>query len=210
MSRERRPKMTSLPSLKEVFINLNNRPASCTTRNALMWGVAWIIVSTIGGWHFHLAPTSALGYDLYGYMPLLWHLVINFVQAIVFTLPFIVVVLILNHKASISETFSRVLFAHWPATLLLLPAIFVSGNQYALLTNNLRVAFESDATAATLFALLLVVVVVWIVRWVYVAFRKVTPRMGYVTLMLFGVALVVATVATDWVLHVIYGVINSL
>ena len=199
--------MASLPSLKDIFKSVVSRPAGNTTRNALMWGVAWLIISAIGGWHLHLAPTSALGYDLFGYMPLLWHLAINVALGITFTLPFILAALIVNRKASIVETFSRLLFAHWPAVLMLLPAMTVSGDRYALLNNNLRVAYELDATSATLFALLLAVVVVWIVRWAYVAFRKATQRGGYVMLMLFGVALIVAAKATEWVLQVIYSAI---
>ena len=120
------------------------------------------------------------------------------------TLPFILAALIVNRQASVVETFGRLLFAHWPAVLMLLPAMTVSGDRYALLNNNLRVAFELDATSVTLFALLLAVVVVWIVRWAYVAFRKATQRGGYVMLMLFGVALIVAAKATEWVLQVIY------
>lgn len=196
-----------MPSLKDIFKSVVNRPAENPTRNALMWGVAWLIISAIGGWHLHLAPTSALGYDLFGYMPLLWHLAINVALGIAFTLPFILAALIVNRKASIVETFSRLLFAHWPAVLMLLPAMAVSGDRYALLNNNLRVAYELDATSATLFALLLAVVVVWIVRWAYVAFRKATQRGDYVMLMLFGVALVVAAKATEWVLQLIYGAI---
>ena len=207
MSEERRTKVASLPSLKDIFTSVVSRPAVNTTRNALMWGVAWLIISAIGGWHLHLAPTSALGYDLFGYMPLLWHLAINVALGITFTLPFILAALIVNRKASVVETFSRLLFAHWPAVLMLLPAMTVSGDRYALLNNNLRVAYELDATSATLFALLLAVVVVWIVRWAYVAFRKATQRGGYVMLMLFGVALIVAAKATEWVLQVIYSAI---
>lgn len=207
MSEERRTNVASLPSLKDIFTSVVSRPAVNTTRNALMWGVAWLIISAIGGWHLHLAPTSALGYDLFGYMPLLWHLAINVALGITFTLPFILAALIVNRKASVVETFSRLLFAHWPAVLMLLPAMTVSGDRYALLNNNLRVAYELDATSATLFALLLVVVVVWIVRWAYVAFRKATQRGGYVMLILFGVALIVAAKATEWVLQVVYSAI---
>lgn len=199
--------MASLPSLKDIFKSVVNRPAENPTRNALMWGVAWLIISAIGGWHLHLAPTSALGYDLFGYMPLLWHLAINVVLGIAFTLPFILAALIVNRKASVVETFSRLLFAHWPAVLMLLPAMTVSDDRYALLNNNLRVAYELDATSATLFTLLLAVVVMWIVRWAYVAFRKATQRGGYVMLMLFGVALIVAAKATEWVLQLIYSAI---
>ena len=207
MSEERRTKVASLPSLKDIFKSVVNRPAENPTRNALMWGVAWLIISAIGGWHLHLAPTSALGYDLFGYMPLLWHLAINVALGIAFTLPFILAALIVNRQASIVETFSRLLFAHWPAVLMLLPAMTVSCDRYALLNNNLRVAFDLDATSATLFALLLAVVVVWVVRWAYVAFRKATQRGGYVMLMLFGVALIVAAKATEWALQLIYGAI---
>lgn len=198
-----------LPSFGDIVRGVIFRPRNIDVRNALLWGVAWIIVSAILGWHLHLAPTSALGYDLFGYMPLLWHLAANVALGIIFTLPFILAALIINRRASVVETFSRLLFAHWPAVLMLMPAIAVSGERYALLNNNLSVAFDVDATAATLFALLLAVVVVWIARWAYVAFRKATQRGGYVVLMLFGVALVVAAVATEWVLQVIYATILS-
>jgi hypothetical protein len=57
-----------------------NRPETISYTNALLWGVAWLIISTIGGWRLLLAPTSVVSYDVVGYMPLIRHLLLTFTE----------------------------------------------------------------------------------------------------------------------------------
>ena len=181
-----------------------NRPAVNSKRNALLWGVAWLIISAIGGWHLRVAPASVMGYDLYGYLPLLWHLMLNVVVCVVPISLFMVAALIVNRSTNVGELFSRMLFAHWPATLLLLPAMFVGEVKYALLNNALAKVFESDVVAALLFSVLLFVVVVWVLYWGYVAFRVATQRGGWLTMIVYLNALVLSALLTNEVLDTLY------
>lgn len=181
-----------------------NRPAVNSKRNALLWGVAWLIISAIGGWHLRVAPASVMGYDLYGYLPLLWHLMLNVVVCVVPISLFMVAALIVNRSTNVGELFSRMLFAHWPATLLLLPAMFVGEVKYALLNNDLAKVFESDVVAALLFSALLFVVVVWVLYWDYVAFRVATQRGGWLTMIVYLNALVLSALLTNEVLDATY------
>ena len=181
-----------------------NRPAVNSKRNALLWGVAWLIISAIGGWHLRVAPASVMGYDLYGYLPLLWHLMLNVVVCVVPISLFMVAALIVNRSTNVGELFSRMLFAHWPATLLLLPAMFVGEVKYAMLNNALARVFESDVVVALLFSVLLFVVVVWVLYWGYVAFRAATQRGGWLTMIVYLNALVLSALLTNEVLDTLY------
>lgn len=181
-----------------------NRPAVNSKRNALLWGVAWLIISAIGGWHLRVAPASVMGYDLYGYLPLLWHLMLNVVVCVVPISLFMVAALIVNRSTNVGELFSRMLFAHWPATLLLLPAMFVGEVKYAMLNNALARVFESDVVVALLFSVLLFVVVVWVLYWGYVAFRVATQRGGWLTMIVYLNALVLSALLTNEVLDATY------
>ena len=181
-----------------------NRPAVNSKRNALLWGVAWLIISAIGGWHLRVAPASVMGYDLYGYLPLLWHLMLNVVVCVVPISLFMVAALIVNRSTNVGELFSRMLFAHWPATLLLLPAMFVGEVKYAMLNNALARVFESDVVVALLFSVLLFVVVVWVLYWGYVAFRVATQRGAWLTMIVYLNALVLSALLTNEVLDATY------
>ena len=194
----------ALPSFSALLGSLMRRPETNSTKNALLWGVAWLIVSALCGWHLHMAPVSAVGYDLYGYLPLLWHIVVNVALGTTFVVPFIIAAAFVNRKVSVAEAFARMLFAHWPAVLLLLPAAFVDPVKYSMLNNDLVAAFGANAAMAISFAVLLVVVVVWMVRWCYIAFRKVVQRGGAEVLMAFGAALCISALATSKILEVLY------
>ena len=49
---------------------LIKRPATTSRNNALLWGMAWLILGVIGAWHFRFVATSMVGYTTSGYMPL--------------------------------------------------------------------------------------------------------------------------------------------
>jgi hypothetical protein len=98
-----------------------NKVDTLSTQNALLWGVAWLIISTLGGWYYGLMPVSAVGYDVVAHLPLVWHLMLNLVVWLVAASLLYVVILLYNRKAKFVDSYGRLLFAHWPATLLLLP-----------------------------------------------------------------------------------------
>ena len=109
-----------------LLTRMINRPATNSPKIALLWGLAWLIIASIAAWYFRLEPTSIFGYTVSEYVPLatifIMHVVIWLTATII---PFAFAV-IRNRKVSVVEFFGRMLFAHWPVTLLIVPAIIGS------------------------------------------------------------------------------------
>ena len=155
-----------------IIPRLVGKVESISMQNALLWGIAWLIISTIGGWYFCAMPSSAVGYDIVGQLPLAWHLMLNVVVWIVTASLLYVVILLHNRRAKFTDTYARLLFAHWPATLLLLPVVIVGKMKYALFSHDFMTLFQNDTLTAVLMALFSVAVVVWMLYWSYTAFRR--------------------------------------
>ena len=54
-----------------------NRPATNSSNNALLWGLAWLIIGVICAWHFAFVPTSMIGYTASVKLPLVWQLALG-------------------------------------------------------------------------------------------------------------------------------------
>ena len=155
-----------------VIQRLAGKVESISMQNALLWGVAWLIISTIGGWYYCAMPSGVVGYDVVGQLPLAWHLMLNVVVWIVTASVLYVVILLHNRGAQFTDTYARLLFAHWPATLLLLPVVVVGKVKYAMFTNDFMTLLHNDTLTAVLMALFSIVVVVWMLYWSYTASRR--------------------------------------
>lgn len=191
-------------AIEGVMGRLLHRVESITRTNALLWGVAWLIISTIAGWYLCLAPSGVVGYDVVGYMPLVRHLVLNCVVWVSMASVVYVVMLILSRKAEFVDSYARLLFAHWPATLLLLPVFVVGKIKYAMFANDFMALMRGDALMAVLMALFSVVVVVWVLYWSYTAFRRGVGREGWITWSSFIIGYYLASKFCEWVLDVVY------
>lgn len=189
----------------EGFIHrIVHRVESISQTNALLWGVAWLIISTIAGWYLCLAPTGVVGYDVVGYMPLVRHLVLNCVVWISMASVVYIFMLILNTKAKFVDSYARLLFAHWPVTLLLLPVFVVGKVKYAMFCNEFMTLLQGDALTAVLMALYCLVIVVWMLYWSYTAFRRGVEREGWATWCSFILGYYLASKFCEWVLDVVY------
>ena len=182
----------------KFFVNLLNRPATNKSNNALLWGLAWLIITAIVGWYFRVMPTSSFGVITSDYVSLLNHVIINLVVWITAcAAPFLLAVLI-NHKTKMVELFGRMLFAHWPVVILMLPAIF--GDKIAFstymssLTNfNLDVTFGCQMAYSIWMSVLVLGVLIWYLYWSYLAFSTATRRGGVVLFLM-----LVVVMALSW------------
>lgn len=181
-----------------------NKVDTLSTQNALLWGVAWLIISTLGGWYYGLMPVSAVGYDVVAHLPLVWHLMLNLVVWLVSASLLYVVILLYNRKAKFVDSYGRLLFAHWPATLLLLPVVAVGKVKYAMFSNDFMLLLRDDSLVALLMALFCVVVVVWMLYWSYVAFRRAAGRGDWSTWASFIIGYYLANRVTEWAVEAIY------
>jgi ABC-type spermidine/putrescine transport system permease subunit I len=84
--------------------------------------------------------------------------------------------------------FGRMLFAHWPITLLLVPSFFINRMAYATFMSDPLVAYANYPTDSLIMAAVVLVVGVWSLYWGYLAFSRATQRKGFVTLLCYVVA----------------------
>ena len=169
-----------------IIKDVINRPTSRQSDVTLLWGIAWLIIISIIGWYFRIAPMSIFGFIPVGYVSLLWHVVLNTIIWVVScVLPFAYAMYI-NRKTRTVELFGRMLYAHWPAMLLMLPGIvggesriymystYMSGlNRY-----NLAQSFELYPEYTTLMLIMTCVILIWYVYWSYNAFSGATKCKG--------------------------------
>ena len=180
-----------------------HRAENISQTNALLWGVAWLIISTIGGWRLLLAPAGVVGYDVVGYMPLILHLLLNSIVWLCLASVVYVFMLLLNRKAKFVDSYARLLYAHWPVTLMLLPVFVVGKVKYAMFVNDFMALLRSDALMAVLMALFSVVIVIWTLYWSYTVFRRGVSREGWATWCSFIVGYYLASKFCVWVLEVV-------
>jgi hypothetical protein len=200
----RRYRDYSSGSRRLSLTSLVNRPAENSDNNALLWGIAWLIITAILGWFFRVMPTSSFGAITTGYVSLLNHVIVNLVVWITAcALPFLVAVVV-NRKTKVTELFGRMLFAHWPVIILMLPAVFGDKIAYSTYMNSVAhfdfdVTFTCEPSYSLWMTILLLVTLVWYLYWSYLAFRRATNRSG-ITIFVY---LVVAMMLSWWLSDVV-------
>ena len=168
-------------------------PSIVKRNNALLWGLAAMIIASMVGWYFRLLPTSIFGVVVSGYVPLHWYLLLNAVVWITWSSPFYLCALILNRKVDSVELFGRMLFARIPAILVMLIPILGDRILFASFVESPLMMFERDALYATIATIAMLVICVWTVVWSYQAF--VTSLRGAKGIRLFAY---IATLPLAW------------
>lgn len=172
-----------------------------SAQNALLWGVAWLIISSIFGWYFRLMPTSAFSFVPTDYVPLMWSLIVSLVVWFTWSLLFVPFAIVRNPKTKSFELIGRLLFAHWPAVLLMLPAIVYNRIAYATFVQSPVVGFELYPVFSAIMVFIAVVVVVWSMAWSYQAYTVSTGCNKSVDKLIF----VVVAIASAVLSHVAVG-----
>ena len=153
-----------------------------------MWGIAWLIIGAIASWHFQFVPTSMIGYTTSGYIPLIWHVAISLTVWVSYGVVFFAFGVMRNRRTGFIEAFGRMLFAHWPITLLLVPGIFFERIVYATFMSNPGAAYQLYPYQTVIMTVVAVVVGLWTIYWGYQAFSRATQRPGFVTLLCYLIA----------------------
>ena len=180
------------------------RPAVISANNALLLGVAWLIIGAIAAWHFRFVPTSMIGYTTSGYIPLIWHVAFVAVMWISFAVVYFAFGVMCNRETGVVELFGRMLFAHWPLTLLHVPGMFVNRVAYATFMDNAVVAFKTYPHDSTIMAVVALVVFVWALYWGCLAFSRATQRKGAVMLICYVIATMLACYISQLTLEALY------
>ena len=164
------------------------RPATNSSNNALLWGLAWLIIGVICAWHFAFAPTSMIGYTASVKLPLVWQLALGVAVWVSFGVVYFAFGVMRNRATGVTEMFGRMLFAHWPVTLLLVPGVLLNRVAYSTFMSDPVVAYANYPTDSIIIAAVVVVVGLWALYWGYLAFCRATQRKGFVSLVCYAIA----------------------
>ena len=187
-----------------IFANMLKRPSSSSSNNALLWGLAWLIVGVIASWKMDFVATSMVGYTTAGYIPLIWHLAIGATVWVSYSVVYFAFGVLRNRRTGVTEMFGRMLFAHWPITLLLVPTLFVDRMAYATFMYNPGVAYLNYPHDTIIMAVTAIVVGLWTLYWGYLAFSRASQRTGLVSLLCYVVATPLAYYLTRWALAALF------
>ena len=164
------------------------RPATNSSNNALLWGLAWLIVGVICAWHFAFVPTSMIGYTASVKLPLVWQLALGVAVWVSFGVVYFAFGVMRNRATGATEMFGRMLFAHWPVTLLLVPGALLNRVAYSTFMSDPVVAYANYPTDSIIMAAVVVVVGLWALYWGYLAFCRATQRKGFVSFVCYAIA----------------------
>ena len=184
---------------------LLHRPVAISTRNALLWGLFWLLGSAILGWHFFVVPTSLVGYT-WGSVTLLTQTIYALLMLVSLALSMVVVALMYSPKVGVGELVGRMLYAHAPITLLMLPAIIGDKVAYSIFMVN-----PFNTQLSTLYVVLMVLfvafILVWYIYWSYIAFSRSVNRKGWRVIAVFGVAMMLSYILSkemlSWTIYYI-------
>lgn len=180
------------------------RPATNSSNNALLWGLAWLIIGVICAWHFAFVPTSMLEYTVHIKLPLIWQLALGVAVWVSFGVVYFAFGVMRNRATGVTEMFGRMLFAHWPITLLLVPGIFINRMAYSTFMSNPGVAYANFQTETIIMAFVSVVVLLWTLYWGYLAFCRATQRKGFLSLVCYAIATPLAYYLSTLVVQAIF------
>lgn len=164
------------------------RSATNSSNNALLWGLAWLIIGVICAWHFAFVPTSMIGYTASVKLPLVWQLALGVAVWVSFGVVYFAFGVMRNRATGVTEMFGRMLFAHWPVTLLLVPGVLLNRVAYSTFMADLVVAYANYPTDSIIIAAVVVVVGLWALYWGYLAFCRATQRKGFLSLVCYAIA----------------------
>lgn len=181
-----------MPSFRELIKSMVRRPATISSTNALLWGVAWLIAGAMIGWHFSLVPTSMISYT-WGGASLLWQVVYALTLWITSCVVVYAASLLINRRVGISELYGRMLFARWPIYLLMIPGMVADRVAYSTFMSNIfnpEASFSANPIFAAAMTVVTVAVLLWYLYWGYCAFSRSTQSRGIVTFAIYLLSMV--------------------
>ena len=168
--------------------NLLCRPATISAKQALLWGLFWLLGGAILGWYFSVVPTSIVDYT-WGRAALISYVIYGVAIWVSLALPILLVVwLVREDNIAVWEVFGRMLFAHIPITFVMLPAMFGDKLNYSLFMAS-PLSSQLPITYVVFMMTYVVALIVWFFYWGYVAFGHMTQLKGWRGVMLYSVAI---------------------
>lgn len=194
-----KPSALRLPSFGEIVRMILHRPQQISTSNAMLWGIVWLIVGAIAGWHYDIIPATLFSYT-WGHISLFVQVRMAIFLGLCSSLIFAFASLRFG-TTSFVDVVARMLYARSPLTLLMLLGIVGDRVAFSTFATNPLVAFEQSPQMSAVMTVTTAVIMIWYLYWSYTAYRSV---MNVEKLGRFGVLkLYIAILAISFVVSVV-------
>ena len=162
------------------------RPATIPAKKALLWGLFWMLVGAILAWYFSVVPTSVVGYT-WGRTALYKYVIFGVAIWVAVALPTLLLSMFRNRGVVVSELCGRMLYAHIPATFVMVPAMFSDKIAFSTFMAS-PFGAQLPALYVAIMSIYMLLLMVWYLCWSYMAFKHSTQFSGWISVMLFGIA----------------------
>ncbi|MBR5818891.1 MAG: hypothetical protein IKY50_02670 [Alistipes sp.] len=194
-----KPSALRLPSFGEIVRMILHRPQQISTSNAMLWGIVWLIVGAIAGWHYDIIPATLFSYT-WGHISLFVQVRMAIFLGLCSSLIFAFASLRFG-TTSFVDVVARMLYARSPLTLLMLLGIVGDRVAFSTFATNPLVAFEQSPQMSAVMTVTTALIMIWYLYWSYTAYRSV---MNVEKLGRFGVLkLYIAILAISFVVSVV-------
>ena len=165
----------------------------------MLWGIVWLIVGAIAGWHYDIIPATLFSYT-WGHISLFGQVRMAIFLGLCSSLIFAFASLRFG-TTSFVDVVARMLYARSPLTLLMLLGIVGDRVAFSTFATNPLVAFEQAPQTSAVMTVTTAVIMIWYLFWSYTAYRSVTnvEKLGR-----FGVLILyIAILAISFVVSVV-------
>lgn len=184
--------------MRTFFGNLACRPATISSRKALLWGLFWMLGGAILGWYFSVVPTSIVDYT-WGRTALINYVIYGVAMWVSLSIPTLLIALLLNRGVVVWEVCGRMLYAHIPVTFIMLPAMFGDKVSFSIFMSS-PFASQLTVTYSVLMTIYVVALVVWFFYWGYAAFRELTQFKRWSGVLLYSGAIYISYMLSEYLI----------
>ena len=166
-----KPSALRLPSFGEIVRKILHRPQQISTSNAMLWGIVWLIVGAIAGWHYDIIPATLFSYT-WGHISLFGQVRMAIFLGLCSSLIFAFSSLRYG-TTSFVDVVARMLYARSPLTLLMLLGVVGDRVAFSTFATNPLVAFEQVPQMSVVMTVTTALIMIWYLYWSYTAYRSV-------------------------------------
>lgn len=137
----------------------------------MLWGIVWLIVGAIAGWHYDIIPATLFSYT-WGHISLFGQVRMAIFLGLCSSLIFAFSSLRYG-TTSFVDVVARMLYARSPLTLLMLLGVVGDRVAFSTFAANPLVAFEQTPQMSVVMTVVTALIMIWYLYWSYTAYRSV-------------------------------------
>lgn len=184
--------------MRALIGNFACRPATISSKKALLWGLFWMLSGAILGWYFSIVPTSIVDYT-WGRTALINYVIYGVAMWVSLSIPTLLIALLRNRDVVVWEVFGRMLYSHIPVTFIMLPAMFGDKVAFSIFMSS-PFASSLSVIYSVLMSIYVVALLVWFFYWGYVAFSRLTQFRRWSGVILYVVAIHISYLASEYLI----------